>query len=115
MSGKLILIRHGESEWNALGKWTGWTDVSITDEGTRLSRELGEKLGDVRIDVAYNSELKRTKETLDAVLEGGVHDVHLDPHVFGQEVHRVGVVRHDPADLGRDAYVACLQTKVRWL
>ena len=70
MSGKLILIRHGESEWNALGKWTGWTDVSITDEGTRLSRELGEKLGDVRIDVAYNSELKRTKETLDAVLEG---------------------------------------------
>ena len=70
MSGKLILIRHGESEWNALGKWTGWTDVSITDEGARLSRELGEKLGDVRIDVAYNSELKRTKETLDAVLEG---------------------------------------------
>jgi 2,3-bisphosphoglycerate-dependent phosphoglycerate mutase len=70
MSGKLILIRHGESEWNALGKWTGWTDVSITDEGTRLSRELGEKLGDVHIDVAYNSELKRTKETLDAVLEG---------------------------------------------
>ena len=33
MSGKLILIRHGESEWNALGKWTGWTDVSITEEG----------------------------------------------------------------------------------
>ena len=70
MSGKLILIRHGESEWNALGKWTGWTDVSITEEGVRLSRELGEKLRSVRVDVAYNSELKRTKETLDAVLEG---------------------------------------------
>ena len=70
MSGKLILIRHGESEWNALGKWTGWTDVSITDEGARLSRELGEKLSDIPVQVAYNSELKRTKETLDAVLEG---------------------------------------------
>lgn len=70
MSGKLILIRHGESEWNALGKWTGWTDVSITDEGARLSRQLGEKLRETQVDVAYSSLLKRTRETLDAVLEG---------------------------------------------
>ena len=70
MSGKLVLIRHGESEWNALGKWTGWTDVSITAEGAELSRQLGAKLADLPIDIAYNSELKRTKETLDAVLEG---------------------------------------------
>lgn len=70
MSGKLILIRHGESEWNALGKWTGWTDVSITEEGARLSRQLGEKLSDMPISVAYNSLLKRTRETLDAVLDG---------------------------------------------
>ena len=70
MSGKLILIRHGESEWNALGKWTGWTDVSITEEGAKLSRELGGRLKDFSVDVAYNSELKRTKETLDAVLDG---------------------------------------------
>lgn len=70
MSGKLILIRHGESEWNALGKWTGWTDVSITEEGAHLSHQLGEKIRDTRIDVAYNSLLKRTKETLDAVLAG---------------------------------------------
>lgn len=70
MSGKLILIRHGESEWNALGKWTGWTDVSITEEGARLSRQLGEKLRETQVDVAYSSLLKRTRETLDAVLEG---------------------------------------------
>ncbi len=70
MSGRLILIRHGESEWNALGKWTGWTDVGITDEGARLSRELGTKLRGMNIDIAYESKLKRTKETLDAVLDG---------------------------------------------
>ena len=70
MSGKLVLVRHGESEWNALGKWTGWTDVSITEEGARLSRQLGEKLEDIKFTVAYQSLLRRTSETLDAVLEG---------------------------------------------
>lgn len=70
MSGKLTLVRHGESEWNALGKWTGKTDVSITSEGARLSEELGRKLNDMSFDVAYSSTLKRAKETLDVVLRG---------------------------------------------
>ena len=70
MSGKLILIRHGESEWNALGKWTGWTDIGITENGHKLSKALGEKLVGLPLDKAYYSELKRTKQTLDAVLEG---------------------------------------------
>lgn len=70
MSGKLVLVRHGESEWNALGKWTGWTDVSITSEGVELSRQLGEKLQGIKFDLAYQSLLKRTIETLDAALEG---------------------------------------------
>ena len=76
MSGKLTLVRHGESEWNALGKWTGKTDVSITSEGARLSEELGRKLSDISFDVAYSSTLKRAKETLDVVLKGaGQEDV----------------------------------------
>lgn len=70
MSGKLVLVRHGESEWNALGKWTGWTDVSITPAAVELTRQLGEKLKDVKFDFAYHSLLRRTTETLDALLEG---------------------------------------------
>ena len=70
MSGKLVLVRHGESEWNALGKWTGWTDVSITPKAVELTWQLGEKLKDLKFDFAYQSLLKRTTETLDALLEG---------------------------------------------
>lgn len=111
MSGKLILIRHGESEWNALGKWTGWTDVSITEEGARLSRELGEKLRDTPIDIAYDSELKRTKETLDAVLEGaGKTDV--ERHESGAINERdygvyTGMLKEEvKAEIGDEAYLA---------
>lgn len=69
-SGRLIVLRHGQSEWNALGKWTGTTDVSITELGVEQARTLGDKMKDVRIDFAYISEQVRTKETLEAFLEG---------------------------------------------
>lgn len=69
-SGKLVLVRHGQSEWNALGKWTGTTDVNITQKGVRQSEELGRKLRDIHFDFAYISQQIRTKETLEALLRG---------------------------------------------
>lgn len=69
-SGKLVLLRHGESEWNALGKWTGTTDVSITQKGIDEAKALGQKLAGTRFDFAYISQQRRTKETLEAFLEG---------------------------------------------
>ncbi len=68
--GTLVVARHGESEWNLLGKWTGWTDVSITRKGHDDAVKMGELLRDYHFDVAYTSNLKRTQETLDAILEG---------------------------------------------
>lgn len=68
--GVLIIARHGESEWNLLGKWTGWTDVGLTEKGYADAVKMGELLKDMRIDEAYVSKLKRTHETLDALLEG---------------------------------------------
>lgn len=62
-SGKLILIRHAESEWNALGKWTGLTDVHITEEGRRQAQKLGKAIKDIELHHAYTSELTRTVET----------------------------------------------------
>lgn len=70
ISGKLIIIRHGQSEWNALGKWTGTTDVGLTKEGVSKSKALGEKIRDMRVDFAYTSKQKRTHQTLDALLQG---------------------------------------------
>lgn len=68
--GKLVISRHGESEWNLLGKWTGWTDVGLTEKGYADTVRLGELLRDVEFDEAYTSALKRTHQTLDALLEG---------------------------------------------
>ena len=68
-SGKLVLTRHGESEWNLAGKWTGWTDVSITDKGASDARKMGKLLQDIHFDVIYTSELKRTVETMQQILD----------------------------------------------
>ena len=68
--GILVISRHAESEWNLLGKWTGWTDVNLTDKGYHEATLLGEELRDIAFDAAYTSELKRTQQTCDGVLEG---------------------------------------------
>ena len=39
----LILVRHGESEWNKLGLWTGWTDIGLSKKGIEEAKEAGEK------------------------------------------------------------------------
>lgn len=68
-TGKLILIRHTESEWNACGVWTGHTDIGLTEKGKQDCVPLGAALKDlgVKLDVACYTPLSRTKETLDGV------------------------------------------------
>jgi 2,3-bisphosphoglycerate-dependent phosphoglycerate mutase len=60
----LVLVRHGLSEWNKLSKWTGLTDISITEEGAAQARATGEALKHMHFDKAYVSNLKRAQETL---------------------------------------------------
>lgn len=62
-SGHLVLVRHAESEWNLLGKWTGRTDVHLTEKGQREAKQLGEILRDIELNHAYTSEQIRTVET----------------------------------------------------
>lgn len=64
---KLILVRHTKSEWNKLGLWTGWTDVSLAEEGREQAQTTAEHMRDLTIDRAYTSTLKRVKETWDIV------------------------------------------------
>ena len=69
--GKLLLVRHTESTWNALGKWTGQTDVDLDDKGFKDAAKFGvalAKLG-IKIDAAFCSEQMRTRETLECMLD----------------------------------------------
>jgi len=63
----LILVRHGESEWNAKGLWTGLTDIGLSEKGIQQSRFAGEKLKGMSIDLALASVLIRAKQTLDEI------------------------------------------------
>lgn len=80
-TGILVISRHGESEWNLLGKWTGQTDVSITPKGADDSRKVGELLRGYHFDAVYTSDLKRTIETLNAHLDTMNHDGDI-PHII---------------------------------
>lgn len=64
---KLILVRHGESLWNALGIWTGLTDISLSNQGRQEARLAGKSLENTKIDIAFTSVLKRAIETLDEI------------------------------------------------
>jgi 2,3-bisphosphoglycerate-dependent phosphoglycerate mutase len=63
---KLVLVRHGESTWNLENRFTGWTDVALTDTGVRQAREAGRLLREAgfEFDIAYTSVLKRAIWTL---------------------------------------------------
>ena len=70
MSGKIIIARHAESEYNTKGIWTGITNVSLTEKGRADAVKVGEILSDVKFDRVYMSCLKRTAETFDGIMEG---------------------------------------------
>jgi 2,3-bisphosphoglycerate-dependent phosphoglycerate mutase len=67
----LVLVRHGQSEWNLKNLFTGWRDVDLTEKGVAEAREAGRKLKaqGLKFDVAYTSVLKRAQRTLDLMLE----------------------------------------------
>ena len=69
MNGKLILVRHTESTYNAAGLWAGITDVSLSAKGREDARKLGRILSDIKFNQIYTSPLKRTKQTLEEILK----------------------------------------------
>jgi 2,3-bisphosphoglycerate-dependent phosphoglycerate mutase len=84
-TGMLVISRHAESEWNILGKWTGLTDVNLTEKGKGEAYKIGELLRGVTFNAVYTSEQKRTHQTLEGIMEGSGHgDV---PHVKSPHVN----------------------------
>ena len=68
---KLVLVRHGQSEWNLENKFTGWVDVDLSEKGYAEAKHAGQILKDhgLEFDKAYTSVLKRAIKTLNIILE----------------------------------------------
>tara|TARA_B100001029_G_scaffold1280_1_gene976 strand:+ start:305 stop:907 length:603 start_codon:yes stop_codon:yes gene_type:complete len=64
----LILLRHGQSVWNAANKFTGWTDVGLSEVGEAEAAKAGEELADTQIDVVHTSDLIRAQHTAEIVM-----------------------------------------------
>jgi 2,3-bisphosphoglycerate-dependent phosphoglycerate mutase len=71
MAGKLVMLRHGQSEWNLKNLFTGWTDVDLTETGVKEAKQAATQLVEagLHFDVAFTSVLKRAIRTLWLVLD----------------------------------------------
>ena len=66
--GRLYIVRHGETEWNAQGRIQGHTDVDLSDHGRQQARAIAQRLSGVNFDVIYSSDLSRSRETAQIIL-----------------------------------------------
>jgi 2,3-bisphosphoglycerate-dependent phosphoglycerate mutase len=71
MSGTLVLVRHGQSEWNLKNLFTGWRDVGLTEQGHEEAKAAGTKLAarGLKFDIAYTSALVRAQVTCQHILD----------------------------------------------
>lgn len=65
----LVLVRHGQSQWNLENRFTGWVDVDLTPQGEEEARRCGRQLKGIKFDKAFTSDLKRAQRTLDIILK----------------------------------------------
>ena len=66
---QLILVRHGKTDWNKLGKWTGHAEADLIDEGFAEAQKAGEALKGIRIDCAFVADLRRAQQTFVAICD----------------------------------------------
>lgn len=71
MASKLVLLRHGQSEWNLANRFTGWVDVDLSEKGVEEAKEAGRKIKEagIKFDLAHTSILKRAIKTCNYALE----------------------------------------------
>jgi broad specificity phosphatase PhoE len=67
--GRLLIVRHGETPWNAEGRLQGHADIDLSEKGRQQAREVAKRLADTPIDVAYSSDLARAWHTAQIVLD----------------------------------------------
>jgi broad specificity phosphatase PhoE len=100
---EILLIRHGETEWNAEQRVQGHTNSALTDLGRRQAEAVARRLRDARIDALYASDLGRARETAEAIAAGRGLDVQTTPalreknygHWEGRTIEDVKAVHAD--------------------
>ncbi len=80
---ELVLIRHGQSVWNAENRFTGWTDVDLSEKGVLEAETAGDSLADIRFDVVHTSGLRRAQRTAEIIIDRNYHSK--DAPVFRDE------------------------------
>ena len=65
----LVLIRHGQSLWNAENRFTGWTDIDLSKKGENEAEEAGKKLENITFDVVHTSALMRAQRTAEIIIQ----------------------------------------------
>jgi 2,3-bisphosphoglycerate-dependent phosphoglycerate mutase len=65
----LVLVRHGQSQWNLENRFTGWVDVPLTPQGEAEAKRAGDHLKGMKFDIAFTSELQRAQKTLGIILQ----------------------------------------------
>ncbi|MEP0942209.1 MAG: 2,3-bisphosphoglycerate-dependent phosphoglycerate mutase [Rhizobiaceae bacterium] len=92
MSGTLVLVRHGQSEWNKKNLFTGWKDPDLTELGHEEAIAAGKTLGElgIKFDIAFTSVLQRAEKTCQYILDGvgqsdleTIHDQALNERNYG--------------------------------
>jgi broad specificity phosphatase PhoE len=81
----LILVRHGETDWNRDGRWQGHADAPLNERGREQARRLAAELAGEDVAAVYSSDLSRARETADIIAERLGRDVSVDPRL--REVH----------------------------
>jgi 2,3-bisphosphoglycerate-dependent phosphoglycerate mutase len=67
---QLVIVRHGQSQWNLENRFTGWVDVPLSEKGVDEAKAAGRKLAGFQFDEAFTSNLQRAQHTLQYILEG---------------------------------------------
>ena len=67
-TAKLFLLRHLKSQWNLENRFTGWTDIPLSQEGVEGAKKVSQELKGEKFDAVYSSPLKRNKETVNLIL-----------------------------------------------
>jgi len=109
MSGKLVLVRHGQSQWNLENRFTGWIDVPLSEKGIQEAHAAGKSLKGVRFDRCFTSNLKRAQDTLKIILEEiGQQNIPIEKDLALNERHYgalQGLNKKETADKYGDAQV----------
>jgi 2,3-bisphosphoglycerate-dependent phosphoglycerate mutase len=71
---KLVIVRHGQSQWNLENRFTGWIDIDLSPAGEDEAKKAAVKLKDYTFDKAFTSDLIRAQKTLDIILKGIAQD-----------------------------------------